>query len=143
MRIYDQLATRILGCVEKHTEKRYGSWWRGSREEFGILVKRDGRLSYRMRCLACGQMSSDLPLNQAKAWGVERIEFTDIREPGQYDACVVFGCDRPGVDEHHFAPRNTFLDEADNWPTVALCRQHHHEWHRRMDGYQWNRKAAA
>lgn len=88
---YDQAAC-VLGCVETHTEKRYGRWQRGSREEFGILVKRDGRPSHRMRCLACGRMSSDLPLNQA-------------------------------------------------------CRRHSaavgHEWHRRMDGYAWHRKAAA
>ncbi len=141
MTIYDE-AAYILGCVETHTRKQFGRWTKGSREEFGLLVKADGRASHRMRCHACGQLSSDLPLNQAKAWGVETIQFTDIRPANTYDACVVLGCDQPGREEHHFAPRNTFDTDADSWPTAALCRKHHHEWHRRMDGYRWHRPRA-
>lgn len=138
--MYDQAAV-ILGCVETHTVKSLGRWQRGSREEFGILVNSGGRISCRMRCMACGKMSSDLPANQWKAWGIEHVEFTDIREPGTYDPCAVAGCPLPGRDEHHFAPRNTFDEEADMWPTAALCRGHHQEWHRRMDGYRWHRKS--
>jgi hypothetical protein len=140
--IYDE-AAYILGCVETHTRKEFGRWRRGSRDEFGILVDAGGRISHRMRCMACGTMSSNLPINQWRAWGITDVAFTDIREPGTYDPCVVTGCQQPGREEHHFAPRNTFGDEADHWPTGALCRKHHHEWHRRMDGYRWHRRAAA
>lgn len=140
MTIYDE-AAYILGCV--HAAKKYGCWTRGTRDEYGLLVKADGRISHRIRCIACGRLSSDVPLNQIKAWGIEDITFTDIRPAGQYDACVVVGCEKPGVDEHHFAPRNTFGEEADSWPTAALCRKHHVEWHQRMDGYRWHRQAAA
>jgi len=139
---YDEAAV-VLGCFEQHTQKRYGRWQRGTREEFGILLNAGGRISYRMRCLACDHMSSDLPANQWKVWGIQRIEFTDIRPAGTYDPCVVMGCTQPGREEHHFAPRNTFLDDADSWPILPLCPEHHREWHRRMDGYRWHRRAEA
>lgn len=38
-----------------------------------------------------------------------------------------------GVELHHWAPRQIFADEADQWPTSWLCRQHHREWHRKIN----------
>jgi hypothetical protein len=43
-------------------------------------------------------------------------------------------CGVPGaVEEHHWAPRWVFGDDADNWPTDMLCPVCHREWHAKMD----------
>lgn len=42
-------------------------------------------------------------------------------------------CRAFGVEVHHWAPRAVFGDEADKWPTDALCTACHREWHARMN----------
>lgn len=46
-------------------------------------------------------------------------------------ACEVCGVFAP-LEDHHLAPRAVFGDDADRWPTVAVCAGCHAEWHRRM-----------
>ena len=45
--------------------------------------------------------------------------------------CQVVGCDEPGVQWHHWAPRSIWGEQADDWPGALLCRTHHAEWHKR------------
>lgn len=141
MAVYDE-AAHVLGCTQRHTVRLAGRWQRGTGDELVMLVKGNRSIAYRLRCTACGRQSTDVPLTQIKAWALA-VADVEIRDTNTYDACVVAGCDQPGVDEHHFAPRNTFGDQADLWPTAALCRSHHVEWHRHMDGYRWHRARAA
>lgn len=54
------------------------------------------------------------------------------------DPCCVRGCADTDTEYHHFAPYNTFANDADNWPCLPVCRTHHREWHMRMDGYRWH-----
>lgn len=57
-------------------------------------------------------------------------------------ACVV--CGNTDTEQHHWAPQALF-PEPDWWVlTVALCTEHHHEWHRRMraHGLRWPHELA-
>lgn len=51
---------------------------------------------------------------------------------GGLGRCARRGCEMEAVEDHHFAPRAVFGDEADEWPRALLCREHHAEWHARM-----------
>jgi hypothetical protein len=75
-----------------------------------------------------------------KAWGLTKVEWIEVRPPNVYEPCSVRGCPQPGQEWHHFAPRNTFGEEAELWPVMPLCVGHHREWHTRMDGYRWHRQ---
>jgi hypothetical protein len=35
-------------------------------------------------------------------------------------------------EEHHYAPKEFFGDDADNWPTGWLCVECHERWHERI-----------
>jgi hypothetical protein len=41
-------------------------------------------------------------------------------------------CGAPYAEIHHWAPRYIFGIDADKWPTSALCRSCHEEWHRKV-----------
>ena len=42
-------------------------------------------------------------------------------------------CARRGAEEHHWAPRAIFGEEAaKTWPTDFLCKPCHDEWHRKV-----------
>ena len=43
-------------------------------------------------------------------------------------ACSVCGNLGP-TQHHHFAPTKLFPEDADNWPTAALCHHCHTRWH--------------
>lgn len=49
-------------------------------------------------------------------------DWTSSRPP-----CV--RCGAWGTEEHHWAPRSLFGDEADLWPTAWLCPNCHQRWH--------------
>lgn len=43
------------------------------------------------------------------------------------NVCAV--CGRPNVENHHWAPRHLFGDDADVWPQAYLCPDCHRTWH--------------
>ena len=43
-------------------------------------------------------------------------------------------CGGVGVEAHHTAPQGVFED-ADDWPIIDLCTEHHREWHERMNAW--------
>ena len=53
--------------------------------------------------------------------------------------CDVKGCINIGVEYHHYAPRHLF-DNADDWLTGWLCKQHHAEWHKKTRTGSYYRK---
>ena len=63
----------------------------------------------------------------ADSLGVTR-ESRDVGEA----KCAVRYCTSMETELHHFAPRNMFPDDADDWPTAYLCKVHHHLWHERV-----------
>ena len=118
-------------------------WTRGENEALGILIQGNGVLKYRTRCRECQKESTDLPNDVFNKWlAGDQVVWMRKREPNDYPGCSVLRCPEQGTEWHHFAPRNTFTDDADSWPVLPLCRPHHVEWHTRMDGYRWHAKAA-
>ena len=108
-----------------------------------IVVTRNQQRQFRLVCDLCGARSVNLPkvLWELVTQRAERVE-VKRNEPARYDPCAITECNNPGVERHHFAPRNTFgWLEAEKWPTAHLCRAHHTEWHQRMNNYQWNRRS--
>lgn len=139
----------LVECSLRHSKKTYDmksgwfGWVRGDNEDFGILIQGNGRGKYRMQCRNCGHRSSDIPRAIIQAWGLidKPFDWVDIKPTNTYEPCSYSGCDTPETEYHHFAPRNTFSDDADNWPVLPLCVKHHREWHNRMDGYRRHTKA--
>lgn len=133
-------------CPEEHAEKLHGLWRRGTNNSLGVVVQSNGRPIWKLVCRYCGQTSSALPVALVVgAWGFAEHDIEWQRENDPYDAhppCERLGCTAAVTEYHHFAPYNTFPMEADQWPTAYLCREHHIEWHRRMDGYRWHRRTA-
>lgn len=131
-------------CVHQHTTKSHGQWIRGTDETPGLVVCANGTHQVKMQC-SCGHRSSPLPYRLVRAWGIRRedIAWEKVHEPAEYPPCVVAGCGATPTELHHFAPRNTFGADAELWPVSPLCRPHHVEWHRRMDGYAWQKPGVA
>lgn len=134
-------------CPEAHAAPAPESraWARGTNDELGLLTQGNGVVQYRFRCRTCGTESGSVPrrIGDTLTQHGEPLAWHRVAEAADYPPCSVRGCTSDGREWHHFAPRNTFTDDADDWPVLPLCRPHHVEWHRRMDGYRWNRKAVA
>lgn len=134
-------------CPERHAVKNRdtGTWQRGTDDALGYIIQGNGILSYRLTCRTCGTRSSSVPKTVAEhlVRNGTPIEWTQVNQPRSKPGCAVTGCTDPGVDNHHFAPRNTFGAEAEAWPVLPLCRRHHVEWHQRMDGYRWHARRTA
>lgn len=134
-------------CPERHARKDPGTrrWDTGSSSTLGYIVQGNGTISYRFTCGTCGTRSSAVPVKVA-TWLINNgtpVSCTQVNEPLDYPGCTVAGCTDDGVDQHHFAPRNTFGSDAESWPVMPLCRRHHVEWHQRMDGYRWHARRSA
>lgn len=96
---------------------------------------------YKLRCRRCGTTGGPVGRTLLESWGYtpDDIEWHQTNEAREYEPCSVGKCQTTPTEYHHFAPRNTFGDQADEWPYLPLCRPHHVEWHQRMDGYRWHR----
>ncbi|HLS01784.1 MAG TPA: hypothetical protein VK054_07385, partial [Beutenbergiaceae bacterium] len=127
-------------CPYTHTQSRNKLWRRGTAPERVMLVtQRNGVTVRKLQCIACKHVSSALPNALVNKWDLpEPSAARDNRDT--LEPCCVVGCGLPETEQHHFAPRNIFGAEADNWPVLPLCRNHHAEWHDRMDGYQRTKK---
>lgn len=104
----------------------------------GLLIKQNGTLQWR---LYCGRCDHKTDLTHARKHHIDTIAELPVRHVDnnldQAKPCTVRDCTQTGTEMHHFAPRNTFGDDADLWPVLPLCRHHHRHWHTRMDGYRW------
>lgn len=132
-------------CPSAHSVSNGSTWTRGTDEAVEQIICTDGREQFKMRCRLCNTAGGPVSPRQLNAWGLSRhdIEIVRQNESRAYEPCTVLACSVTPTEMHHFAPRNTFTTEADLWPCLPLCRAHHVEWHRRMDGYRWHAKAVA
>lgn len=122
--------------------------------ELGGVIKTNGMLAFKIRCVGCGKTSSELKKTDFLHLCERGIPYTWTRDTYAHadtHVCQVKGCGSTDIEWHHFAPRNTFPD-ADNWPYLPICREHHRQWHLTMDGYRfqaakdaepWHGKAAS
>lgn len=133
-------AVRRARCTNQHTASSGRLWTRGNDESLGVIICADGRPQYKLRCRACNTTGSPVGRSLLEAWGYtpDSLEWHQVNEARQYDPCSVKDCATTPTEYHHFAPRNIFGAEADEWPYLPLCRPHHVEWHQRMDGYRWH-----
>jgi len=109
----------------------------------GVIVQCNGIRKYVLKCQECHR-SLGTP---TKAIAAEMIRrgyepvILRVNPPTDYNPCSYRDCPEPGIDMHHWAPRNVFgCWDCDNWPVSYLCKDHHREWHTRMDGYRRNAK---
>jgi hypothetical protein len=75
---------------------------------------------------------------QAERWGFT-VDAIPVVNDYSYVGCAIEGCPQVGVEGHHWAPKEIFGDESNQWPQSLLCDRHHKEWHRRMRDYGWNK----
>lgn len=129
-------------CYRRHVRRETGEWKQGDNDSYGIVIQHNGVVQLKARCRDCGKAVGPLPHAIGVQWKVwDRLEWCKRNERAwDYPPCSYYGCPEDGVDDHHFAPRNTFGLDADNWPCLPLCKKHHVEWHQRMDGYSRTRK---
>lgn len=132
-------------CPEDHARRiGPGDWSMGSASTIGFIVQGDGRHTFRALCTACNEHSGAIPMAVIRRWykaGIFVLTHFGTNSPFDYPTCCVRDCTQPGAEMHHFSPRNTFGIDADDWPVLPICRDHHREWHTRMDGYRWNAPA--
>lgn len=110
----------------------------------GTITEPNGTIKFRVRCNECASESADMPTQTGHNLLQAGAEISWNRTATRnYPPCSYTGCTTPITEYHHFAPRNTFGDDADNWPVMPLCRKHHQQWHQQMDGYRWHARRTA
>lgn len=129
-------------CLFDHAEMQADKTWKfpdGNTFELGAVVKGNGMLAFKVRCVGCGKTSGELKKADFLALVERGVLYTWTRDAYAHadtHVCQVRGCGRKDTELHHFAPRNMFPD-ADNWPVLPLCRDHHRMWHTTMNGYRF------
>jgi len=63
-----------------------------------------------------------------RKYNVDIDELPVINNYSGTELCAV--CNSPFAEEHHWAPKHLFGDEANLWPTSHLCKKHHEYWHK-------------
>lgn len=131
-----------LHCDTPHARKVDGEWVRGARDLYQLVVAANGIGQIRVRCADCNQPCGFLPRDVWRNWQAAGAVLSggQVNAPTVYPPCSYKDCDIKPTEYHHFAPYNTFGNDADSWPYLPLCREHHHQWHRTMDGYRWHRR---
>lgn len=132
-------------CDGPHPEKHDGKWrYPEGRTAIRRFIKANGGISYELVCMTvgCKFKSSPIPSAAAPHLTARLPVFEDRYTESNGHVCCYHGCGSTHIEWHHFAPRNTFGREADNYPVAPLCPKHHRQWHATMDGYQWRRRSA-
>ena len=112
-------------CLDRHPDR-----WVET-DLLGLRIAGNGSYQVVPWCDECEHWSSmAIPHNGYRISDLPVI--ADNR--GTLGRCSRRGCEREAVEDHHFAPRAVFGQDADEWPRALLCVEHHIEWHRRMRG---------
>lgn len=131
-------------CDGPHPEKHDGTWrYPKGRTAIRKFIKVNGIVNYELVCTTTGCKFKSTPIPSAAARNlIARLPtLADRNAETRGHVCCYYGCESTRVEWHHFAPRNTFGQEAHNYPIQPLCREHHQHWHRTMDGYRWQDKS--
>lgn len=103
--------------------------------ELGVRIAGNGSYQIVAVCPDCATTSSPISHYVIGWLGVFIGDLPVVADyRGNLGRCSRRGCEREAVEDHHFAPRAVFGDEADDWPMALLCVDHHNEWHRRIEG---------
>lgn len=135
-----------------HPTKQFAmrdSWTPGDDDQIlGVQINSRRAAHYHTICARCGDKSASIGHGSMVHWDPARRVIKWVREydPTRYarvghlakPACSVEDCSTGGyIDWHHIAPRALFAD-ADSWPIIALCQEHHtgrYGWHQMMTGF--------
>ena len=129
-------------CDGPHPEICNEKWrYPKGRTAIRQFIKQNGVVNYELVCTTpgCRFISSPIP-NAAGAILLGKLPELKTRYAARVSVCCYDGCESTAVEWHHFAPYNTFGEEANKFPVQPLCRDHHRYWHEKMDGYQWRRR---
>lgn len=91
-----------------------------------LLIYRfaNGHQNPQVRCRACYKTMRTPRLRDINPDMVEG----EVRDFRKLPNCARCGRD-DAIEIHHWAPRQLFPDDADDWPTSPLCPDCHHRWH--------------
>jgi hypothetical protein len=102
-----------------------------------VIEKKNGTRQIFLRCSHCGALGP-VSYKDLRSYGVDPYELpVDVSYVTIDQVCCVDGCWQTRTELHHFAPRGVFGTEADDWPVLPLCVNHHTTWHLAMNGYKW------
>ena len=94
----------------------------------------NGARNFVWRCLSCNRPApvKGSPLYIPKGTielhlSQNEIAALPVLMPVFYDRCAV--CGSRDVEDHHWAPRAIFGEEAEKWPHDKLCGNCHDRWH--------------
>jgi len=93
-----------------------------------------------VECLECGHNVTESKTGKPGAFlrkptNIDSLPIVrDYRTPEF--VCEV--CGAIGVEEHHWAPRFIFGEEADKWPVSRLCPKCHSLWHAKVTPFSHN-----
>lgn len=123
---------KVLVICERHPNR----WVDRTTDQLGLTIAGNGAYQVRPWCDECGRWASgSVPASILSAKGLYTTDLQVVADyRGSLGRCSRRGCDREAVEDHHFAPRAIFGEDADDWPRALLCVDHHLEWHRRMAG---------
>ena len=127
-------------CDGPHPEIHEGKWrYPQGRTAIRKFIKSNGVTNYELVCTVSGCRFNTSPIPNAAALPLlKRLTVLPTRQSsGGRDTCGYRGCESTEVEWHHYAPYNIFGMEANNFPCLPLCRDHHRHWHQKMDGYRW------
>ena len=134
--------TRTGLCDGPHPGKYQGKWrYPVGRTAIRKFTKANGSINYELLCTVegCRFKTSSIPNVMAEPL-LAKLPILAGRHNNSGRVCSYQGCESTHIEFHHFAPRNTFGLEAENYPIHPLCREHHHHWHQQMDGYRWQQR---
>lgn len=124
----DRLRARRAEQIAKENQKTACNHDQGS--ELLALVARNGAIHVYSGCRSCHANLEGGRFHPAENIDVTVLPVgTDLRLDNP--PCQV--CGSFGTEMHHWAPTAIFGSEAALWPTAQLCRDCHHEWHRRIE----------
>jgi hypothetical protein len=103
-----------------------------------VIEKKNGTRQLFLRCNFCNILGP-VPFADLRRMGVDPYELpVDVSYVNTDQVCCVDDCWETRTEVHHFAPRSVFAAEADRWPLLPLCVDHHTTWHAAMNGYCWS-----
>lgn len=62
-----------------------------------------------------------------------KVRASKVLITGPDGGCAYCGRNTTELEEHHLSPKVLFKEEADEWPTIMLCKRCHRRWHTRVN----------
>jgi hypothetical protein len=93
------------------------------------MIIHSGATVVTLRCERCNKTIKGNAFVSKKGLVVENLPLWSD-ESQNAPPCEYRGCLNKGVENHHYAPKDIFKDDAENWYQGWLCKYHHDLWHK-------------